>query len=108
MAGRLYPTLDATEIRRTASVFVFRPESSCRQVVDGILAQKELVLFLSWLNWAGRVTVDLVDGIRFPTAVLLFPNEWSCEPNSALRVLPLASARCPPPPPFPIKIAFLY
>jgi len=25
VAGRLYPTVDAAEIRRTASVYVFRP-----------------------------------------------------------------------------------
>ena len=60
---------------------------------------------LCGLLHACRVTVDLVDGIRFPTADLLFPNEGFCEPNSTLCVLSLASPRCPP---FPINIAFLY
>ena len=74
--------------------------------MTGSWPKKNWSLSLVGLTWAGRVTVDLVDGIRFPTAVLLFPNEGFCEPNSALRMLPLASARCPPP--FPIKVAFLY
>jgi hypothetical protein len=66
------------------------------KLLTGSWPNKNWSFSLVGLTWAGRVTVDLVDGIRFPTAVLLFPNEGSCEPNSALRMLPLASARCPP------------
>jgi len=66
------------------------------KLLTGYGPKKNWPLSLFGLTWAGRVTADLVDGTRFPTAVFLFPNERSCEPNSTSRVLPLASARCPP------------
>ncbi len=65
---------------RSFVVSLFKPANSCRQGVCRILAFA-LFPLLAHTRGQARITQDLVDGIQFPTAVHVFPNEEFCEPN---------------------------